>query len=37
MAEPTPGQRRLLYGLFLFAVLVFLVGVVAIVVLSGSF
>lgn len=35
MAEPTAGQRRLLYGLFVFAFLVFVVGVLAILVLSG--
>lgn len=36
MPDPTAGQRRLLYGLFVFAVLVFVFGVLAILVLSGS-
>lgn len=36
MAEPTAGQRRLLYGLFVFAFLVFVFGVLAILVLSGN-
>lgn len=35
MAEPTTGQRRLLYGLFVFAFLVFVFGVAAIVFLAG--
>ncbi|SDQ42995.1 hypothetical protein SAMN05216278_1485 [Halopelagius longus] len=35
MAEPTTGQRRLLYGLFVFAFVVFVLGVVAILFLSG--
>jgi hypothetical protein len=36
MAEPTSGQRRLLYGLFLFAFLVFVLGIVVVLFLSGS-
>jgi hypothetical protein len=36
MAEPTRGQRRLLVGLFVFAFLVFVVGIVAVLFLSGS-
>jgi hypothetical protein len=30
MAEPTTGQRRLLIGLFVFAAVVFVVGIVVI-------
>jgi len=36
MAEPTSRQRRLLVGLFAFAALVFVVGIVAISVLAGA-
>jgi hypothetical protein len=36
MADPTAGQRRLLVGLFVFAFLVFVVGIVAVLFLSGS-
>ncbi len=36
MAEPTPEQRRLLAGLFVFAVLVFVVGIVVVAFLAGA-
>jgi hypothetical protein len=35
MAEPTRGQRRLMYALFAFAFLMTLLGIVAVVVLSN--
>ncbi|ADQ67347.1 hypothetical protein C499_07855 [Halogeometricum borinquense DSM 11551] len=35
MAEPTAGQRRLILGLFAFAFLVFVTGIVVIAYLSG--
>ena len=35
MAEPTAGQRKLLYGLFALALLIAVLGFVAVAVLSG--
>ena len=35
MAEPTTGQRRLLIGLFVFAAVVFVVGIVVVGWLAG--
>lgn len=35
MAEPTPAQRRLLTGLFVFAAVVFVVGIVVVAFLAG--
>jgi hypothetical protein len=35
MAEPTGGQRRLIFGLFVFAFLVFVAGVVVVAFLAG--
>jgi hypothetical protein len=35
MAKPTPGQRRLLTGLFVFAAAVFVAGIVVVAYLSG--
>ena len=35
MAKPTAGQRRLMYGLFAVAMLITLLGILAVVVLSG--
>lgn len=35
MAEPTPQQRRLLAGLFVFAGVVFVVGIVVVAFLAG--
>ena len=37
MAKPTRGQRKLMYGLFAVALLMTLLGIVAVVVLSGVF
>lgn len=35
MADPTAGQRRLIFGLFVFAFLVFVGGIVVVAFLSG--
>lgn len=35
MAEPTPTQRRLLVGLFVFAAAVFVVGIVVVAWVAG--
>ncbi len=37
VAEPTPKQRRLLAGLFVFVGLVFVVGIVVVALLAGVF
>ena len=37
MADPTPTQQRLLIGLFIFAILIFLGGLVVIAYLAGTF
>ncbi|ADE03761.1 hypothetical protein BN996_01514 [Haloferax massiliensis] len=37
MAQPTSGQRRLMFALFAFATLVFLLGIVVIGYLAGAF
>lgn len=36
MAEPTPGQRRLLAGLFVFAAIIFVAGIVVVAFLAGA-
>lgn len=36
MAQPTAGQRRLLYGLFAVAILVAILGIVVVWFLSGG-
>jgi len=36
MAEPTPKQRRLMAGLFVFAALVFAGGIVVVAFLAGA-
>ena len=36
MADPTSGQRRLIFGLFVVAFLVFVIGFVVVAFLSGA-
>ncbi|ERG96948.1 MAG: hypothetical protein J07HQW2_03432 [Haloquadratum walsbyi J07HQW2] len=36
MADPTPAQRRLLVGLFMFAIFIFIGGLLVIAYLAGS-
>lgn len=37
MSDPTPTQRRLLIGLFMFAIFIFIAGLVVVAYLAGTF